>query len=56
MPDKDKPFKLKDSDRMIKDVIDSFFQEEDVAHDLEELQQVQLEGIESGTEIQNTNL
>jgi len=39
----DKKFTLKDSDRMIKDVIDSFFQEENVTHDLEELGQVQLE-------------
>ena len=38
----DKKFTLKDSDRMIKDVIDSFFQEENVTHDLEELGQVQL--------------
>ena len=43
MPDK-KKFTLKDSDRMIKDVIDNFFQEENVTHDLEELGQVQLEG------------
>ncbi len=39
----DKKFTLKDSDRMVKDVIDSFFQEENVTHDLEELGQVQLE-------------
>ena len=37
----DKKFTLKDSDRMIKDVIDSFFQEENITHDLEELGQVQ---------------
>ncbi len=38
----DKKFTLKDSDRMIKDVIDSFFQEENVTHDLEELGQVNM--------------
>jgi len=37
----EKRFSLKDSDRMIKDVIDSFFQQENVTHDLEELAQVQ---------------
>ena len=49
----DKKFTLKDSDRMIKDVIDSFFQEQNVTHDIEELMKVQgigqeapLEGIE----------
>ena len=52
----DKKFSLKDSDKMIKDVIDSFFQEENVPHDLEELGQVQLGEIGSGTQIQNTNL
>ncbi len=46
----DKKFTLKDSDRMIKDVIDSFFQQENVTHDIEELQQVQLseEGVPAG--------
>ncbi len=39
----DNKFTLKDSDRMIKDVIDSFFQEENVTHDLEELRQVNME-------------
>ena len=39
----DNKFTLKDSDRMIKDIIDSFFQQENVTHDLEELEQVQLE-------------
>ena len=34
---------------MIKDVIDSFFQEENVTHDLEELEQVQLgQGVPPG--------
>ena len=45
----DNKFTLKDSDRMIKDVIDSFFQEENVTHDLEELEQVQLgQGVPPG--------
>jgi len=44
MPDKDKKFTLKDSDRMISDVIDSFFQEENVTHDIEELREVKLAG------------
>ena len=33
----EKRFSLKDSDKMISDVIDSFFQGENVTHDLEEL-------------------
>jgi len=44
MPDKKEKFTLKDSDRMIKDVIDSFFQEENVTHDIEELAEVKLAG------------
>jgi len=32
MPTKDKKFTLEDSDRMIKAVIDSFFQEENIAY------------------------
>lgn len=40
MADKKKKFSLEDSDRMIKDVIDSFFQGQNVTHDLEELGQV----------------
>ena len=39
----DNKFTLKDSDRMIKDVIDSFLQGENVTHDLEELAEVQAE-------------
>ena len=42
MPDKKEKFTLEDSDRMIKDVIDSFFQEQNVTHDLEELGQVNM--------------
>ena len=37
----DKKFTLKDSDRMIRDVIDSFFQEQNVTHDIEELMKAQ---------------
>jgi len=56
MPD-DK-FTLKKSDKMIKDVIDSFFKRENIVHDIEELQQIQLaqEDIESGTEIPDNTI
>ena len=40
----DKKFTLKDSDRMIKDVIDSFFQEENDTHDEEGLEEVLVTG------------
>ena len=35
--DKKDKFSLEDSDKMISDVIDSFFQGENVTHDIEEL-------------------
>ena len=44
MADKKQKFTLEDSDRMIKDVIDSFFQEQNVPHDLEELMGAQGNG------------
>ena len=55
MPDKKPKFKLEDSDRMIKDVIDSFFQEQNVTHDLEELMEIQ-GGQELPAEIPGSNL
>lgn len=44
MATKKQEFTLEDSDRMIKDVIDSFFQEQNVTHDLEELMAAQGNG------------
>jgi len=43
MPDTKDDFTLEDSNRMIKDKIDSYFQKLNVTHDLEELEQVQME-------------
>lgn len=52
MPDKKEKFTLKDSDRMVADVIDSFFQEENVTHDIEELGEVKLPGEPESEEIE----
>ena len=42
MPDKNKEFTLKDYEQLIKDVLNTFFQEENVTHDIEELAQVRM--------------
>ena len=51
MPDKKDDFTLEDSDRMIKDKIDSYFQRLNVTHDIEELGEVKLAGGQEGEEI-----
>ena len=41
MPTKDRKFTLKDYEQLIDDVLQPYFQEQNVTHDLEELAEVQ---------------
>lgn len=50
MPTKNRKFTLKDYEQLIDDVLNSYFEEQNVTHDLEELMKIKMPEVEKPEE------
>jgi len=56
MPTKDRKFTLKDYEQLIDDVLTTYFQEQNVTHDLEDLMKAQGNGGEEALPLPNEEI